>query len=124
MVTAETAVVLPVLLLVLAGAVAAMVVVGAQLRCVDAAREGARSAARGEPAATVSAVAIRAAPRGAAIAVRPDGDQVEVTVSAQVRPLGVLPISVRVSASAAARREPGGADLPASSGAADAEPGR
>ena len=48
MVTAETAVVLPVLLLVLAGAVAAVVVVGAQLRCVDAAREGARAAARGE----------------------------------------------------------------------------
>ena len=42
MVTAETAVVLPVLLLVLAGAVAVVVVVGAQLRCVDAAREGAR----------------------------------------------------------------------------------
>ena len=39
MVTAETAVVLPVLLLVLAGAVAVVVVVGAQLRCVDAARE-------------------------------------------------------------------------------------
>jgi Flp pilus assembly protein TadG len=45
MVTAETAVVLPVLLLVLAGAVAAVTVVGAQLRCVDAAREGARAAA-------------------------------------------------------------------------------
>ena len=47
MVTAETAVVLPVLLFVLAGAVAAVVVVGAQLRCVDAAREGARAASRG-----------------------------------------------------------------------------
>ena len=46
MVTAETAVVLPVLLVVLAGAVAAVTVVGAQLRCVDAAREGARAAAR------------------------------------------------------------------------------
>jgi Flp pilus assembly protein TadG len=39
MVTAETAVVLPVLLLVLAGAVAAVTAVGGQLRCVDAARE-------------------------------------------------------------------------------------
>ena len=38
MVTAETAVVLPVLFLVLAGVVAAVIVVGAQLRCVDAAR--------------------------------------------------------------------------------------
>src|SRR5206468_10387938 len=51
MVTAETAVVLPVLLLVLAGAVAAVTVVGVQLRCVDAAREGARAAARGETSA-------------------------------------------------------------------------
>ena len=56
MVTAETAVVLPVLLLVLAGAVAAVTVVGAQLRCVDAAREGARAAARGEDVATVRAL--------------------------------------------------------------------
>src|SRR5688500_20233283 len=54
MVTAETAVVLPVLLLVLAGAVAAVTVVGAQLRCVDAAREGARAAARGESVAEVT----------------------------------------------------------------------
>ena len=53
MVTAETAVVLPVLLLVLAGAVAAVVVVGAHLRVVDAAREGTRAAARGEDVAAV-----------------------------------------------------------------------
>ena len=54
MVTAETAVVLPVLLLVLLCAVAAVTVVGAQLRCVDAAREGARAAARGETDAVVA----------------------------------------------------------------------
>ena len=113
MVTAETAVVLPVLLLVLAGAVAAMIAVGAQLRCVDAAREGARSAARGNPAAAVTAVAAQVAPAGAVIVIRSGADQISVTVSVQVRPLGPLPISVRVSASAAARREPGGADLPA-----------
>ena len=123
MVTAETAVVLPVLLLVLAGAVAAMIAVGTQLRCVDAAREGARSAARGDPAATVTAVAASVAPTGAVIGVRTGGDQVEVTVSVLVKPLGALPISVRVSASAAARREPGGVDPPASPGAA-AIPGR
>src|SRR5436305_1861879 len=61
MVTAETAVVLPVLLLVLAGAVAAVTVIGAELRCVDAAREGARAAARGEdPAAGAAAAAVSA----------------------------------------------------------------
>lgn len=116
MVTAETAVVLPVLLLVLAGAVAAMIAVGAQLRCVDAAREGARSAARGDPAATVTAVAAAAAPSGAVIGVRNGGDQIEVTVSVLVKPLGALPVSVRISASAAARREPGGAGQPAATG--------
>jgi Flp pilus assembly protein TadG len=106
MVTAETAVVLPVLLLVLAGAVAAIIAVGAQLRCVDAAREGARSAARGDSAAAATAVAARAAPAGAAVEIGGGADQVTVTVSVDVAPLGPLPISVRVSASATGRREP------------------
>lgn len=124
MVTAETAVVLPVLLLVLAGAVAAMIAVGAQLRCVDAAREGARSAARGDPAATVTAVAAHVAPPGAAIGVRNAADQIEVTVSVRVKPLGALPFSVRVSASAVAHREPGEADPPGTEDAAGTDTGR
>jgi Flp pilus assembly protein TadG len=109
MVTAETAVVLPVLLLVLAGAVAAVVVVGAQLRCVDAAREGARAAARGEPAAVVSRVADGAAPGGAVTELGGDGETVRVTVSATVSPLGPLPWHVEVSATATGVREPGAA---------------
>jgi Flp pilus assembly protein TadG len=108
MVTAETAVVLPVLLLVLAGAVAAITVVGAQLRCVDAAREGARAAARGDPAGQVSAVAQRAAPDGARTATRGTGDEVRVSVTAVVAPLGPLPLRVTVSSTAVAMREPGG----------------
>ena len=88
MVTAETAVVLPVLLLVLAGAVAAVTVVGAQLRCVDAAREGARAAARGESVAVVTGLAGRAAPEGAVTTVSPDAEEVRVTVSARITPLG------------------------------------
>jgi hypothetical protein len=68
----------------------------------------------------VTAVASRVAPAGAVIGVRSGGDLIEVTVSVQVRPLGALPISVRVSASAAARREPGDAGVPASTGGADA----
>lgn len=106
MVTAETAVVLPVLLMVLAGAVAAVVVVGAQLRCVDAAREGARAAARGEPVGVVVELAGRAAPGGAAVDVGGAGDQVSVTVSAAVAPLGPLPWRVEVSATATGVREP------------------
>jgi Flp pilus assembly protein TadG len=107
MVTAETAVVLPVLLLVLAGAVAAVVVVGAQLRCVDAAREGARAAARGEEDAVVVALAGRAAPDGAVTTVAVEATAVTVTVTADVAPLGPVPLHVRVSASSVAQREPG-----------------
>ncbi|WP_244523800.1 TadE family type IV pilus minor pilin [Blastococcus sp. DSM 46786] len=106
MVTAETAVVLPVLLLVLAGAVAAVTVVGAQLRCVDAAREGARAAARGEDAAVVAEWAGRAAPAGARTGLTGSGDEVRVTVAAEVRPLGPLPWRVTVVAEAVAWREP------------------
>ena len=105
MVTAETAVVLPVLMVVLAAAVAAVTVVGAQLRCVDAAREGARAAARGE--VTAAELAGRAAPGGAVIAVKVAGDEVRVTVSAEVRPLGPLPLRVPVTAEAVALLEPG-----------------
>lgn len=107
MVTAETAVVLPVLLLVLAGAVAAVTVVAAQLRCVDAAREGVRAASRGEDAAVVSALAGRAAPDGATVTVSRGGEQVRVTVSALIAPLGPVPLRIRVSAEAVALREPG-----------------
>jgi Flp pilus assembly protein TadG len=106
MVTAETAVVLPVLLLVLAGAVAAVVVVGGQLRCVDAAREGVRAAARGETAEIARSVAARAAPSGATTALSESDATVTVTVTARLRPLGAVPISVQLSASATAQREP------------------
>lgn len=110
MVTAETAVVLPVLLLVLAGAVAAVVVVGAQLRSVDAAREGVRAAARGEDTATVTALAGRAAPDGAEITVSKGvGEgEVRVTVTARIAPLGPVPLRITVSAEAVALREPDG----------------
>jgi Flp pilus assembly protein TadG len=107
MVTAETAVVLPVLLLVLAGAVAAVTVVGAQLRCVDAAREGVRAAARGQSVAAVTALADRAAPDGAVTTLSSEGEEVRVAVSARVAPLGPVPLRITVSAEAVALREPG-----------------
>ena len=107
MVTAETAVVLPVLLLVLAAAVSALVVVSTQLRCVDAAREGARAAARGEPAAVVRQVAGRAGPEGATTTIAETDGGITVTVRAAVRPLGPLVFHATVSASAFALREPG-----------------
>jgi Flp pilus assembly protein TadG len=110
MVTAETAVVLPVLLLVFAGAVAAVTVIGAQLRCVDAAREGARAAARGEDSTRIVAIARAAAPGGAEVTVADGGsDDVRVRVTAAVQPLGPLSPRVRVDATAVAQREPGAA---------------
>lgn len=112
MVTAETAVVLPVLLLVLAGAVSALIVVGAQLRCVDAAREGARAAARGDGGPAVTAIVARAAPSGAATRVATGADEVAVTVSVDVAPLGPVPLHVRVSARAVSAREPGSSASP------------
>jgi Flp pilus assembly protein TadG len=107
MVTAETAVVLPVLLLVLAAAVAAVTVVGAQLRCVDAAREGARAAARGEPVAAVTVLVERAAPPGAVTTVSLGDREVRVTVTVPVTALGPVSLRVPVSAAAVALREPG-----------------
>jgi len=107
MVTAETAVVLPVLLLVLAGAVAAVTVVGAHLRCVDAAREGARAAARGEDVAVVTEIVGRAAPQDAVVTVVMGEDEVRVTVTARIAPLGPVPLQITVSAEAVAQREPG-----------------
>jgi TadE-like protein len=112
MVTAETAVALPVLLFVLAAAVAALMVVGSQLRCVDAAREGVRAAARGEPPAAVRSLVARAAPGGAQAAVSTRDGTVTVTVRSLVRPLGALPLRFTVSASATGELEPGAGEVP------------
>jgi Flp pilus assembly protein TadG len=109
MVTAETAVVLPVLLFVLAGAVAVLTVLGAQLRCVDAAREGARAAARGEPDAAISRLVGQLSPHGAVTRVTGEGDEVRVTVTVRVAPVGALPFAVSLSGAAVAVREPGSA---------------
>ena len=107
-VTAETAVVLPVLLVVLAMAVWVLAAVSAQLRCTDAAALGARAAARGDEVAAVTALAQRAAPEGALVRVAGGTEQVEVVVRARVRPFGgvldALP-PVEVSGRAVAARE-------------------
>lgn len=87
-VSAETAVVLPVLVLVLAVLVFVLACVAAQLRCVDAARSAARLAARGETPARVEAAAREAAPPGADVRVSREGDQVLVVVDASVEPFG------------------------------------
>lgn len=107
-VTAETAVLLPVLLVVLTLCLWVLACVAAQLKCVDAARAAARAAARGEAVQVVQEVSLRLAPDGASVRVVGGDDTVEVAVRAQVRPFGgvlrVLP-PVAVSGRATAPRE-------------------
>lgn len=107
MVTAETAVVLPVLVVVLAVAVWVLAAVSGQLRCADAAGTAVRMAARGESPSAVRAAVEATAPRGATLEVHQRGEQVEVVVTARVRPFGErlrLP-SVGLSGRAVALRE-------------------
>jgi len=106
MATAELAVVLPALVLVIAAGLAMVSVVLAEVRCVDASREAARAAARGEPAEVVRAAASRAAPGAANVDIRSSGDQVQVTVSARAGGVGSLLPTFGVTATATALREP------------------
>ncbi|WP_248962364.1 TadE family type IV pilus minor pilin [Sphaerisporangium perillae] len=103
-VTAETAVALPSLALVLGAALWAISVAAAQLECVDAARAGARAAARGESLEAVRQAAGRAAPLGAAVSVTRDSKLSRVTISASIRPswaIAIPPIPVGASATSA-----------------------
>lgn len=100
MVTVEAALALAGLAAFLVIAVAALGAVAAQIRCVDAAREGARLAAAGDPRARDAAAQV--APSGASVSVRMGGDDVVVEVRGSVRFLPML----RVEARAVAVREP------------------
>ena len=107
-VTAETAVVLPALVFVLALVTWVLVAVSAQLRCTDAAGLVARAAARGETGAAVLAAARAVAPSAADVQVEERGAYVHVQVRARVRPFGVLQSRlppVEVAAEAVAARE-------------------
>jgi hypothetical protein len=92
-VTAEFAIALPALMVVLACCLAGMQVAGAQLRLQDAAAAAARSLARGEP----PAVAAQLVP-GAAVSRSADGDLVCATLS--VRASGMLPLGLRATSCA------------------------
>ncbi|GGW17784.1 membrane protein [Streptomyces capoamus] len=101
-VTAEAAVVLSVLVAFTMALVWGLLVVAAQIECVDAARAGARAAARQDPADAVVTVARDAAPRGARVNVAREGDRVRVTVVARPPVLSGLPFEVREEAVALA----------------------
>ena len=107
-VTAETAMVLPLLVAVASGLVWLLSLATAQVRVVDAARETARALAREEAADTAVGLGRRAAPEGAAFELAHRDGLVVVRVSTEVTGpgglFGFVP-GVPVSAEAAAARE-------------------
>jgi hypothetical protein len=91
MVTAELAVAIPSVVLVLALCLVAAKAAVDQIRCVDAARVASRAAARGDDPARVRALALDSAPIGARVQVEGAGGGVRVTVSARTGGWGALP---------------------------------
>ncbi len=106
-VTAETAVVLPVLVVFAMALVWGLLVVAAQIQCVDAARTGARAAARQDPDGAVVELAREAAPRGARVTVAREAGLVRVVVVAEPPALHGLPFEVREEAVASVERAVG-----------------
>ncbi|MCX5398657.1 TadE family type IV pilus minor pilin [Streptomyces sp. NBC_00102] len=113
-VTAEAAMVLPVLVALALVLVWALVAAADQIRCVDAARAGARAAARSEPESAVRDAATAAAPARARVVVRREGALWRVRVEAPTP--GPRALALTLSADAAALAEdtvgagPGSAD--------------
>ena len=115
-VTAETALAVPSIVVVLLLAVWVLLGVTWQLRCLDAAHLATRAAARGDSDQQVRSAAARVAPEGAAVVVSRSDGTVEVRVSARVRPFGGvlaglpgLQVAWRaVAADEAAATDPGG----------------
>jgi hypothetical protein len=101
--TAELAAGLPALMLLLLSGLTAVSAVTTYLQCVDAAREGALSAARGGPG---PADATGIAPADAQVSLVEGEDTVVVTVRAAVPVLGGHLPAITVRAEAVAAREP------------------
>lgn len=108
-VSAEAAVVLPLVIAVAMVAGWLVALASAQVRVVDAAREAARAAARGDADEAAVAAGRRVAPDGAVFQVSRAGGSVTVRVVAEVRgPGGLLAFlpGVPVSSAAVAAEEP------------------
>lgn len=102
--TAELAAGLPALLLLLLAGLTAVNAVTTKAQCVDAAREAALAASRGEPGVAAGA---RTAPVGATVSVTAKDGTVVATVRAPVRALGARLPRLTVAATAVAAVEPG-----------------
>jgi hypothetical protein len=95
----EAAFAIAALVVVLVLCLAGVSAVSMQVRCVDAAREAARLAARGDERTAVDA-ARRIAPGGARVYVRRDGEFLVATVVARSRMLPALDISAKAVSAA------------------------
>ncbi|MEU1089782.1 TadE family type IV pilus minor pilin [Streptomyces sp. NPDC005892] len=107
-VTAEAAMVLPVLVALALMLVWALVAAADQIRCVDAARAGARAAARSEPASAVRDAVTTAAPARARVVVRREGALWRVRVEAPTPGPGALALTLSAEAAALAEDTVGG----------------
>ncbi|WP_406049008.1 TadE family type IV pilus minor pilin [Kribbella sp. NBC_00889] len=83
-ITAELAIALPVLLTLLLLGIWAIGLVILNIQCIDAARDTARAAARGDPFDQAQAIGRRTAP-GATITITRTGKDIHVTVTAAPR---------------------------------------
>ncbi|MFJ4872212.1 TadE family type IV pilus minor pilin [Streptomyces sp. NPDC088757] len=100
--TVEAAMVLPVLALFTVTLLWALAAAAAQIKCVDAARAGARAAARSEPVAVAETAARSAAPEGARVSVARSGELWRVTVEAAAPGPRGLGLTLRADAAALA----------------------
>ncbi|XLE08104.1 TadE family type IV pilus minor pilin [Streptomyces sp. Pv4-95] len=105
--TAETALVMPVLVAVAGALIWGLMAVCARIECVDAARAGARAAARSEARVAVLKAARDAAPRGARVGLAREGDLVRVRVVADLPGMGRLAVKVQGEAVALAEETVG-----------------
>lgn len=106
MATAELAVAMPAVLLVLAIVLSALMGGVDQVRCVDAARAGVRLLARGESAGQALDTARQAAPDRARVTARDSGSTVSVSVEGPLRgPLRWLGLSWSPHATAVSEQE-------------------
>ena len=111
-VTAELALVLPVLVAATVGLVWLLAVAAAQVRTVDAARETARAVARGDDEVTAISRGRQVAPPGSTVTVSRANGEVRVTVTGEVAgPGGLfshLPTATVRAEAVAAEEHPGG----------------
>ncbi|QNE20321.1 pilus assembly protein [Kribbella qitaiheensis] len=108
-VTAEVAFAIPVLLATMVFGLWMAGVVIANIRCIDAARDVARAIARGELPQSAQQLATHTAPEGATVSITHDGQDIHVTVTADVTPewplLAKLP-PIHAQAQATIQSEP------------------